>query len=429
MKDVTKSMIVNAMIRLLSLFVSFVYTPLLLNYLGTEKYGLWSTVLTVVSWINCCDIGIGAGFRNMLTRELSTDEFEKAKRTVSTAYISLSVISFIIYLILLVVVYFVNWGHFFNTSISVENTLRISFAFICINFVLALGNSILYAFQISERVSLINLTVGILNILSILIIREVSDANLNYVAVLYGGTNALVLIWNNINIFRKHSDLLPSFKYFDRLKIKQLCGFGFLFFVCQISGLIMYATDNVLVSHFFGTENVTPFNTVNSVFSAAKSLYVAFIMPIWSRTTMAITKQDITWVKSMTLKLTGILALSIPLLALACLLYKPAAYIWLGQELYYQSGIISMNAVCCFFDMCTITYSQILNGLNCVKFQAVIGILQGVINFPLSIFLGIRANMGVLGIKVATTALLALSAVAYGVYLKIYISKKEINSL
>ena len=62
-----KSALRSVFIKPISMVLSLLYTPALLAYLGDEKYGVWATILSVISWVNYCDIGIGNGLRNILT--------------------------------------------------------------------------------------------------------------------------------------------------------------------------------------------------------------------------------------------------------------------------------------------------------------------------------------------------------------------------
>ena len=132
--NTVRSAAISLCIRPISLLLSIVYTPLLLQYLGDEKYGIWATILSIVSWINYCDIGIGNGLRNILTKELTHRQYENAKKAISTAYICLSMIMGVALVVLTVATSVVNWKTVFNTQYDVRIPLFISFIFICINF-------------------------------------------------------------------------------------------------------------------------------------------------------------------------------------------------------------------------------------------------------------------------------------------------------
>lgn len=425
MSDTEKSMLMNMLVKPISMLISFIYVPLLLGYLGDEKYGLWSTVLSVISWINYCDIGIGNGLRNILAKELTLKEWKKAKKSVSTAYVILSAISMLLLIVLVILVFSANWYAFFNTNIDMRATLLISFICICINFILSLGNIILYALQLSEQIAFINLSANIINLLGVIILSWFSHGNLVYVSILFGLSTSITYLYNNIRIFSKYKQIKPSIKYYDRDKTRALCSLGIMFFILQLAGLVMNTTDNILVTRLFNAREVTPFNVVYKFFSAIESIFTALLIPIWSGTTKAIAQGDIKWIKNIINKLNKIIILFSFIFIIGIFLFKPIARIWLGKDLNYVSGLIIVTALSCCASSISNTYSNILNGMNKIKFQMYIGIFQGIINIPLSILLAVNCNFGVIGIKLSTLILFSISAVVYCLY-TMYTLKTEI---
>ena len=143
---------VNMLIKPIGMIISIIYTPLLLAFLGNEKYGLWATVLSIINWINYFDAGIGNGLRNLLSKEVGNKQYNETKKSVSTAYGLLMVIAGVTLTLLVILTYKLDWYEIFSTTIDMKYTLLISFTFICINFVLALSNMLLYALQKAEVV-------------------------------------------------------------------------------------------------------------------------------------------------------------------------------------------------------------------------------------------------------------------------------------
>ena len=116
MDSTDKSGVKNMILKPISMAISLVYTPLLLSYLGDEKYGLWATIMSIISWINYCDVGIGHGLRNLLTKELTDKQYDKARKSVSTAYILLTAISVVLLIVALASMAFVDWKQLMNTE-------------------------------------------------------------------------------------------------------------------------------------------------------------------------------------------------------------------------------------------------------------------------------------------------------------------------
>lgn len=407
------------------MFLSFLYVPLLIAYLGVEKYGLWATMLTVISWINYCDVGIGQGLRNILTIELTKKNYEKAKSSISTAYVILSIISFFLLIVSIIVIFSCDVNKLFNTNFSIKTPLTVSFFFVCINFILALSNMILYALQLSEGVPIRNCAAQILNILGIKLLSVYSSDNLLYVSILFGLSTSITYLSSTINLIRRYNFVRISFSYFDKRKIKDISKVGIKFFLIQIPLIILMAIDNLLITNQFGSAMTTSYNVVNSVFSAAYALLAAFIVPYWSQTTAAVAQNNIAWVKQTAKKLNIIaVVFSVFLVALA-FIFEPLAKIWIGKELYYPSGLISV--VCCFYILLSIiaVNVQLINGTGYLNIQVVINIFMGICYIPLAMYLSRECGYGVIGIKLTGVILNIFSVIIYPLNLLYVIRKLE----
>ena len=83
-------MALSTVYKALSMVISYLYVPVVLAYLGEVKYGVWTTILNVLSWITYFDIGIGHGLRNKLAENLDKEGNEiKCRKYVSSAYFTL----------------------------------------------------------------------------------------------------------------------------------------------------------------------------------------------------------------------------------------------------------------------------------------------------------------------------------------------------
>lgn len=56
--------------------------------------------------------------------------------------------------------------------------------------------------------------------------------------------------------------------------------------------------DNLIISHLFGAEEVTPFNIVFRVFNTLYSFFAAICISYWSKTTIAFAEGDYKWVRN-----------------------------------------------------------------------------------------------------------------------------------
>lgn len=418
-----KSSFLNFVIKPFSVVLGLIYTPILLKYLGDEKYGLWSTILSIISWINYCDVGIGQGLRNILSKEIAEDHREKIKSLVSTAFIILTLISSTLLIVGIISSFWLDWFKIFNTKEKMQAPMIISMVFICINFVLSLSNSIFYALQMSHRVAIRNCIIQIFNIIGVVFLSKVSNGNLVYLSFLFGITSSIVYIISMVQIFKNHSYIRISISAFRKDNVMEISNTGIKFFIIQLSCIALYTVDNLLISNLFGSAAVTPFNITYRIFNTAYAFLLAICVPYWSKTTEALAKKDFKWIETSIGHLYKIAGLAICGYVFLAIIFKPLSYIWLRRELEYPQGLIGVMCLYyCLYSIVTVNV-QIINGTGEINFQLILMIIMGAANIPLSILLAKNFSLGVVGIRLATTILMAIGTVAFPVNLNNILKK------
>lgn len=397
-----RSMILSILCKPLGMLISFFYTPILLNYLGEESYGIWSTILSVINWINYFDVGIGQGLRNTLAKSVVKGEKEKSQKSVSTGYVSLSAISIVTCFVGVCIISFINTNVIFNTELSVKPALLFSFFCICINFVLSLSKTLLYSTQQAEKVGFMTVFNQIVNLVGIAFLSLFGKGNLFAVACVIGLSGICVNLVFTGKIWIKYDFLIPKFNYFHFSELKGICNVGIKFFFIQIAALILYSTDNMIITRFFGPTYVTPYNTSYVAFGIVNGLFGAMISPLWSKYTVASEQKNYKWIKQTVIKLDKTLPIIAVLLVIGSFLFEPISQIWLHKNLVYDTGLVQCMALYYFLTIWGSIYSNVLNGMSKVNLQLVLGIMAAVFNIPLSVFLGKSCDMGTTGVCLAT---------------------------
>lgn len=407
-RNLIKSIGLNVIMKPMAMIISLIYTPLLLNYLGDEMYGVWVTILSIVNWVNSFDVGIGNGLRNELVKDLNAKDKDAAKKSISTAYLSLTVITGAIFLVISIVSMFADWNSILNTQLEIKNTLFLSFLFICINFVIALYKNIYYAIQKSETVATVGLIVQLLNLVGVFFARYfISDVyRLVSMAYIFGLTSLITNVAYSVALWIKYPYTIPRLNGFSKARLNVICSLGIKFFIIQIAGIVLFTTDSVLISHLFTPAKVTAYNTVNKVFSAIFTIFMAVMAPMWSRFSLEKEKGNYSWMKN-TIKKLLILwgCFSIGTLILVPI-YPWISSVWLGRKLQYDKGIVIIMALYMITYMYSGIFSTIINGLGEIKVQMYLSIFSAFINIPLSVFLA--RNMGMLTTGIALGTLISI---------------------
>lgn len=420
-----RSMLLSMMCKPIGMIISFFYTPVLLGYLGEEEYGIWSTILSVINWINYFDIGIGQGLRNTLARSIAIGDHEKSQSAVSTGYLALSVISGCTFLVGSVLIAILDIGTIFNTKLTVRPVLMVSFFCICINFILSLSKTLLYATQQAEKVGFMTVFTQGINLVGLLVLSLFSKGNLLAVAILIGLSGIVVNIIFTGKVWIRFDYLIPKLKKYRSSELKDICNVGIKFFFIQIAVLILYSTDNMIITQLFGPKQVTPYNTSYVLFGVVNGLFGAMISPLWSKYTVAMEKKDYKWIKKSVYSLDKMLPFIGIILLIGTILFKPISNIWLHKNLTYTKGLIPCMAFYYFLSIWGSIYSNVLNGMSKVNLQLILGCIAAVVNIPLSIFLGQNCGMGTAGVCLATVICMLLTNIPVTISTHRYLNKLD----
>ena len=153
----------------LSMIVSFLTVPAYIKFFNGEiVLGVWFTILSVISWVLNFDLGIGNGLRNYLTVAYIEKDFEEAKRLISSAYIVIGAITFIIIVISLKCFDYVSWNDFFKVEKDVISdgtmllTVKVVFVGIVLQIFFKIISSVLYAIQKSSVNNILSLVTAVI---------------------------------------------------------------------------------------------------------------------------------------------------------------------------------------------------------------------------------------------------------------------------
>ena len=417
-KSLSSQMIISGICKPLSMIVSYLYIPLVLNYLGTEKYGVWATILTIVSWVSFFDIGIGNGLRNKLTESLSKKD-GNSKKLVSSAYAIITVIISIVTLVFCIFFCFVDWNSFFkveNAEYPIKSSLIISVVFLSVNFILSLCKNILFAYQQASKVSLMELFVQIINFIFVFILTLTCESNLFFIAVSYGFSMLIVNLVATVLIFIKQSEVKPELASIDFSSGKQLMNLGLQFFIIQICALILFTTDNLIISFLYGAENVTPYVTVNKLFSAIIGVYSALLVPIWSAVTKSKTERNLSKLKSTLKKLNFLMVPFFIGTVLLVIIFRPLTELWLKQRLAFSTLLICLGGIYCILSNWCNTYATFANGLELMKMSMIVALVQAVVNIPMSLFFAKYCGLKCEGILMGTVFSMLIAAIVQPIY-------------
>lgn len=413
--------------KLLSMIAGYVYVPVALNYLGVEKYGVWATIVMILSWINNFDLGIGNGLRNKLTESLALKDGE-SKKLISSAYAVASVVMIVVATAFSVMAVLVDWQRIFRVSDIRENlsgVIIICVVFVSLNFVLSICKNVLFALQNPVSVSVMDFLVQMFNLIGLVAVKNIFESNLFVMSSIYGISMLSVSVISSIILYIKRSDVRPSVFCVNMHIGMKLTSVGVQFFVIQICALVLFATDNLIISYLYGASKVTPYSAVNQLFGAVVSIYAAILAPVWSATTKAKAEGNIKELKTIIVRYRWIMLLIGGGVILLSFIFRPVMRFWLRRELNFETGLIVLGGIYCMLSNWCNTYANVINGLELMKVAVPIAIVQAMSNIPLSLYFAEYLGWKSTGVLAGTICSMLIAAIIFPVAVKKEIKRLE----
>ena len=116
-------------VRTAGVVAGLVAVPLLLGFLGKERYGLWTAVTSIVTWASLFDLGLSNGLVNLVARAHGREDRAEARAAFATAFTALLGIALVLGLGLVLLLPAVSWSSFLGAQgVMDEGTVRWSVA-------------------------------------------------------------------------------------------------------------------------------------------------------------------------------------------------------------------------------------------------------------------------------------------------------------
>lgn len=298
-----KNAIGSVAIKFVAMLITFINVPVVLSFLSNELYGIWLTISSIILWTRHFDFGLSAGLRFRLTEALANNDYEGGRRLVSTAYISMSFLMFIIFVCSIPIIYCINWNQLLNTS-AVNNdelklTMLLGLLIFTGEFVLRLISTILKADQKTALSDIFAPLSSLVSLLLILVMGLFTNNSLLYACLAISVPNVIILLLFSFYFFKKdYKEIAPSFSFFDKTKIRAIYSMGLKFFMGSLSSLVVFSTSSFIISHYVGPEDVAIYNTAKTYFGLIVVLSVTLREPLKPAITDAFVKGEMTWIRN-----------------------------------------------------------------------------------------------------------------------------------
>ena len=378
--------------RIIQTGLALIMVPVLLNYLGKERYGLWETLISLVALLGLVAQGIGNGLVQRLAEADGRDNREEMAATVSSSAALLLTASLAAIMIFAVAHFLVDWGDILGLKTVVARHDAAP-AIVCVVAVFAFNLTFSfiprtqYGLQDGHIAAGWQIIGSVLAVITVLVAIKL-DAGLAGVAVSMLGVPGLVIVGGGIVYVRNRPHLLPRVRQASWKSLKQILAIGWLSFLFQAIQTISLKLDNVLVLGFLSAEAVIDLSVPMRLFILVQTVNTLLISALWPAYGEAIARGDVAWVRQ---TYGRALRLVLPIAVVAAVLLPivggKVIHLWVGGVVapsrYLLAGIGALSLVMTCGGMVT----SLLNGASLFRVQVVMAIAMFATALPLKIIL------------------------------------------
>lgn len=389
-----------------AVLVSAITLPITVRYLGPERYGFWVTISTTILLLAVLDLGIANTLINCISRAYAERSDEMAKRYYSTAFWATTVIAICLGMLGRAGWHLIDWGKLFGLHSAMmareaEMCTAISFGYVLLSLPLGLANKVMSGYQ---RVPVSNFFAIISSVSSLAAIIVVVRMHGSVVELMAAFCAALLTGPMLLNVwmgFRHQPKIRPSLRRVDMGSVREIMSHGMLFFTLQIAGLAVFNTDNLIIAHFLGAKQVTPYAVAMRLVSYATMLQALFVPSLWPAFSEAYFGEDIIWIRKTYRHImrATVLTVTSAALFLGCA-GRWIIRLWAGPAAVPDP--VLLWCMCFWIVLLAITVNQgaLLAATQQLKLQAIYSSIAAAVNLALSIVLVQR--LGSIGVLLAT---------------------------
>ncbi len=393
--------------------VGLLSVPLTLSYLGQERYGIWITLSSFLTWLTLSDLGLGGnGLINTLAEANGRDDRQLGREMVATAFWSLAGIGVVLTMAFVLTFPFLPLDALFRPSAHVVTSelqwaIILAFGTWVLAFPLNTVTAIFHGYQ-EGYLSNTWAVVGSLASLVALAVVTSFHGGLVELVVALSGARLVVAVTGAIYLFAWYRPwLMPTPSAITRRALSRLLSLGVRYQVAQVAGIGMFHSQPFIITQVLGPAQVGIFNVVYRLMTLPLQLIQIVTFPLMPAYGEARARQDWAWIRvtlrrSLKTSAVGIFCMVLAMVILA----RPIVRLWVGPGMEPDQSLVLALGLYVFVAGVVTPASVMLYGLERIGPQALFASLNALATVVLGLWL--TPHWGLSGMASAMAIALAL---------------------
>jgi len=391
--------------RALALAVILVSMRVALPYLGEARFGVWATISSLTAILMIFDFGIGNSMISRVAALAALSEWARLRKLIISGLSVLSLIGLLLgtALVMLAAYAPLSWLYKGAAPVLIEEargTLMLFGMLFGLSIPLQAVHRIYAGLQEGYISSCAMGFMGILSLLALPLMPRLHAGIASLLLATYGlqvGSGVILLV----ALHRRFKLALPRFADFSESNVRDLVASGGLFFVLQVTGVIGWDMDAVLLSALIGPASAATYSVVQRMFMLVTGPLSMMNAPLWGGYADAYARGDFRYIRK-TLQRSLLLTSLFGTLGVAALLVlrAPVSHLLTNGVLRPPGSFVVLFGVWTVVAAVGDALAMYLNGLHVLKPQIVAAVCF--LTVTLILKLNLVTHYGLNGIIAAT---------------------------
>ncbi|TWT81167.1 putative membrane protein EpsK [Planctomycetes bacterium CA13] len=390
------------------IIVTLLLTPFVIQRLGTEAYGLWLLLQSMVGYYGLVDMGLRAGLTQSITRRIAAEDIDSVRRHIAAAVPLLSALGAVI--LTGGTILAISLPHFVEMSDQLVDVIwtvvMVQAVGAAIKMPITPYGAVLVGLQRYDIANAISVVTRIIFALATWWALSIGGGlvAISVVLMLTNCLDSLIRVWSA-------TKLLPGIRNcgltLDRSELKEIGSVGIWNFLIGVSRQFIYFSDAITVAILFSAKAVAPYGIAASIVQYGTSLVVTSTKVLFPTMTRLSKQGDIGALTGLYITATRmVLGLSLSMLIVGSAWIRPFLSLWLGDS---EQSIQLVADVPAIFVMLSLAFmcvgiqragTQLLLAENKLKLVACFLFAEALINLVGSVIAG--KLLGPIGIAIGT---------------------------
>lgn len=413
--------------RSVNILTVLITVPLTLKYLGTERYGLWMTMSSLIVILGFSDLGINNGLLNGISTAHGREDRELARRYVSSAVFFLSGVALAIGICFAAAYRWISWRAVFHISSAqalaeAGPAAAVFVACFLLNIPFGIVGRVQLGYQEGFASNLWTSAGSLFGLAGVLLVIRF-HGSLMWLVLAVAGAPPLAQLLNGIYVFGvQRRWLLPAWSRVTAEVSKNLLHSGFAFFILQLAMAVSYSSDNIVLAQIIGPQAVTQYSVSSRLFNIVATVTAVLLGPLWPAYGEALARMDHHWMRRTLIRSVGLsVGISVTMGVILFSFGTRIIHLWVGTKINPSQTLLISLAIWCVLSSLSMALATFFNGASLLSFAVKVAVWASLANITLSIYLTRRIGIpGVVFGSIIAQAFFAI--VPYFLYIRRYLA-------